>query len=622
MAITFKSIAGSLFNGFKNLFSSGTGYNPLVNTANAFSSSPGIPATGKSGGTTYYNNYTPANTKNYVGVSQGNTQYGPAAPSYTPQYGGGINLSGGAQNTQSMTTPSTRSSSRSDGSVIEQYVPPPTLSGQSAQQYAKSAGLGNLNLEGMTYEEADRAINTMKGTQRGQVNALTSAAFSPDAISNVNKIGERFALSLDKSNNDTWLSAPAKREEMDNLLKSTAKDFADQFDSQEAMINAYDTNPTVQRALDRFAQYGGSDQMLIDAVNAKKAKTPQGNEQTTMEYQANLANQQQQARETDSILNGDKTITDEIARTAKIPEQMKDYYFGDAGIWQQKLNLDLEKVNLLKEKMADEKAEARQQANLLIEKNNAELSVAKNQIELNRVNAKNYLTGMLAKLGALNTTSAAVEGISFLDQKYQQQSTEIEQKTRFANQDIQIKLQKAVSDIDSAGMEKIQAIKEDLSKDKDTMLKDIMKEKMDADKRIYDLTLKASDRLKKNNDTYRNNATKLAEDYTTNFNALVSPDFGGAGKFSPAQVASNLTSKLPAADQRLSVSARIKDPSAISYFKSLPIGFRNEWIQFVASEPANKYFTLADLQMNYEPYKLEQQQIKTTKEEKKTNREI
>ena len=356
--------------------------------------------------------------------------------------------------------------------------------------------------------------------------------------------------------------------------------------------------------------------MLIDAVKAKQPKATDGNVQTTMEYQANLAKQQEQ-KQTEGMMNGDKIITDEIAREAKIPEQLKDTYFGETGIWQQQLNLALEKVSSIKQKMNDERADARAKANLLIEKNNAELSATKNQIELNRTNAKNYLTGMLAKLGALNTTSAAVDGITVLDQKYQQQSMEAEQKVRFANQEIQIKLQDTINDLDNTMNDKIQSIQEDLSKDKDTMLKDIMKEKLSSQKRMYELTLKASDRMKKNNDDYKNSATMLAEDYATKFSDLVNNQ-----GFDPASVARNLTVKLPAEDQRISASARIKDPNAIAYFKSLPIEFRNQWIQFATTQPAGTYFTLDDLKMNYEPYVLEQQQKAVTKETKKTNREI
>lgn len=612
---TVTSSIGSLFSSFKNLFSSGsksvaTAYQPFATpTANAQTnsqygggSSGGYGASGSWGGSSY--------TPQYGGQPSAASKK--AVANSTSPYNTGAFADGTPVRNYAQVGASYGNSYSSGGEVMPERM---VLQGASAKQYAKSAGLDNFNLEGMTYEEADQAINKMKTTQKGQVNALTSAVYSPDSVSNVEKRIKDLSLRVDDTNNNTWMSGMSKKENVDNLLKSTAKDLADQFDSPESMAKAYFENPTVQKSLDTFAQYGGSDQMLIDAVKAKQPKATDGNVQTTMEYQANLAKQQEQ-KQTEGMMNGDKIITDEIAREAKIPEQLKDTYFGETGIWQQQLNLALEKVSSIKQKMNDERADARAKANLLIEKNNAELSATKNQIELNRTNAKNYLTGMLAKLGALNTTSAAVDGITVLDQKYQQQSMEAEQKVRFANQEIQIKLQDTINDLDNTMNDKIQSIQEDLSKDKDTMVKDIMKEKLSSQKRIYELTLKASDRMKKNNDTYKNTATVLAEEYATQFSNLVSQGFD------PAQIAGAITVKLPADDQRISASARIKDPNAIAYFKSLPIEFRNQWIQFATTQPTGTYFTLDDLKMNYEPYVLEQQQKAVTKETKKTNREI
>ena len=92
------------------------------------------------------------------------------------------------------------------------------------------------------------------------------------------------------------------------------------------MANAYHTNQTVQKSLDTFANYGGSDQMLIDAVN-EKIKGTQGNNMSTVDYVA-----QTQQKENTQLMSGDKVITDEIARQAQIPEQIKDRYFGEEGI--------------------------------------------------------------------------------------------------------------------------------------------------------------------------------------------------------------------------------------------------------------------------------------------------
>lgn len=637
----FQSIAntaGSLFNSFKGIFSSGG-----IQTANAASALGPSTYTnpyglGNAGGAYGTAGYYASNPQTVAAGATGVSNTPAGQSSYTPQYGGTINSVNvpsnvGAPNSASYNAfvasnpqgTQISGGSSSGGSVASPYMAPQILTKASGSQYAKSVGLNGLNLEGKTYQEADQAINAMKGNQRGQVNANTSAVFGPEVPGKVSSRVNDLSLSLDNINNNGWMSAPSKADELQTMLKATATDLADQFDSQQAMISAYDSNPKIQQAFDKFAQLGGSDQMLIDAVTAKQSsKIPAGwDAQTYANFKAanpglepdaqdtammqNAGNNQTTADYLAKTINGDKIITDEIARTAQIPTQLKDKYFGDAGIWQQRLNLAQENVNLLRTKITNEENTARQTANYHMEKNNAELAVAKNTIEMNRVNAKNYLTGMLAKLGALNTTSAAADGITVLDQKYQQQSADAESKTRFANQEIQLDLQSKINTIESTGNDKIQSIKEDLSKDRETMVKEITKAQEDADKRVYDLTLKASDRMEKNNKKYTQSATALAEEYTVNFNSLVSQGFD------PASIAGAINVKLPAADQKISSSARIKDPNSIAYFKSLPTEFRNQWIQFASTQPAGTYFTTADLQANYEPYVLDKQQKSTNK---------
>lgn len=489
-----------------------------------------------------------------------------------------------------------------DGSVPERMV----LQGDDAKQYAKGAGMvGGLNLEGMTYEEADQAIDQYRDIQKGQTSsALTSSVFSPDATSNIGSRVKGMALSVDDTNNDTWRSTVSKKEDVDNLLKSTADDIASQFGTLEEANMAYNTNPSIRKSFDTYGQYGGSDELLAEAFSKKQSKVEQPNTQSTMEYKANLE-QQQEAKQTEGIMDGNKLITNEIARTAKIPEQYKDLYFGDAGIWTQKLNLGLQKAEAIKQKLATETQDVNRQAKLLIEKNNADLDVAKNKVEVNRLNAKNYMTGMLAKLGALNTTSAAVDAITLLDQKYHAQATQLEQEVRMKNSEIQSELQTKISKMTSDSFDKIQAIQEDLSKDKDTVIKDIMKEKLDSEKKIYDLSIKLSDRMDKNNKAYSINATGLAEDYVSQFNSALSQGFA------PETIAKTLSAPMSKTDSKLSDEIKIKDPRAITYFRTLPEKYKNEWKQFVFNE--DKYYTLFELQQDYEGWKLQNQELQNDK---------
>ncbi len=598
---TISNTAGSLFSGFKQGLS-----NIGSQVSNAYTGIFGAPS-------------APNNWMTNPSAATGNT-YNPAAPQVTGYGDNGVKYYGGYQ--PQMGSYSPVSTGQVQGPQMYQPVygvggggsysnqgggvsSTPVLSDTSAKSYAKGANVGNLDLNGMTYEQADKAIQAKKGEQMGQNTALTSAVFNPDAISKTTKKIQDMGLTLNSINNNSWLSMGSKQDQISNLLKTTAKDLATDYNTPEEMAAAYHNDPNAQKALDAFAQAGGSDQMLIDAVKEKNvSKTP--NNMSTADYIGSIQ-QQTNDQTVNNLVASDPLIKAEIARTANIPNNLKDLYLGDEGLYKKRVDLAQENINLLKEKIADEKVTAREQANYYIEKNNAELSVAKNTIEQNRINAKNYLTGMLAKLGALQTTSAAAEGVSTLDQKYQQQSADAESKVKFANQDIELKLRDTVRKIDSSGEDKIQSIKEDLSKDQETIIKEISKAKLDSDKRIFDLTLKANDRMTKNIKSYTESQQKLAEDWTTQFNNLVS------GGIDVGKAAASVNVKLPVADQKISTAARIKDPNAISYFKSLPKGFQNEWIQFSSTQPQGTFFTLADLQYNYEPYRLQEQQKVTTK---------
>jgi len=549
-----------------------------------------------------------ASVASIYNASQQQQQQKENKPKYVPQVyqgstGSGSNQNYSAANYQTGGSPSStpKGSNASNSSQGSFQQAPFRFDANTGAVYARSAGLGAINLAGKTQQEADETIGLIKESQRGQNTALTSAVFSPDAPSAVENRIKKLSLSIDSKLNDPWANAGTKREDVDNMLKSTAADLAEQFDSSESIKAAYDTNPTVRNSLDIFGQYGGSDQMIEDAISSKtRAKTPVG--MTTDQYLSTIGQPNAEKQKLEATLRGDKIIADEIARESGIQQQYKDAYLGNDGAVQQIINLAKENISLMKEKIADEKASAREKARYYIQKNNEELSLAKNTIEQNRINAKNYMTGMLAKLGALNTTSAAAEGITILEQRYQQQAMDAESRVRLANQDIEIKLSDSINDIENTGNEKIQSIKEDLSKDQATILKEIMKEQNASDKRIYELTLKADERARKNIKEYTDSAKNIADEYTTQFSSLVSSGLD----INKAAEAINV--KLSAADRKVSESARIKDPNAISFFKTLPNEFKNQWIQFALTQPQGTYFTLADLQMNYEPYVLEQNQ--------------
>lgn len=489
--------------------------------------------------------------------------------------------------------------------------------------YMKGANVGNLDITGKTQQEADQIIQEKKAGQMSQTTANSTAQFTPEAISKTDKLFKEFKLSVDNIQNEPWSSTGTKRDKVNNLLQATSTEIVNTYDTPKAFGNALQSNPELQAGVDTFIKNGGTPNDILTKFNEKNVSTT-GNNMPTPEF---LNKVKDDTAVVNNMVPSDVLTQNRIAQVSKIPDDAKKAYFGDAntgGLIEQRINVAKENVTLLERKIANEEKNLRNRANLEIQKNNEELAIAKDTVEKNRLNAKNYMTAQLAKLGALNTTSAAVEAVTILDQKYQQQSSTLERKVNLANREIEIRLQDSINQIESRGQEAIQSVKEDLSKDMKDMQKEIAKLQHDSDKEVYNLSMKLNSQMKKNNLNYSTTAEANASQYTKDFLALVSPDFGGTGQYSPISIAANLKSNIPKADQQISVSARIKDPTAINYFKSLPKGFKDEWIQFASTSGDGRYFTLADLKQNFEAYQVDKNvpSVSTKKVTTSTGRSI
>lgn len=615
------SIFTTIGNFIGGLFSGTNAANWVNNIGNALTgaqNAAGYPhSTGQaaSGGLDYSQS-----GRNFPGSNSGQGDSGnnySANQSYTPRYtptpqGGGYTNQPGMTRDPNYTP---RSSDSGGGNIKNTYVnsQPYVFDKNAGSSYLKSAGLNgaSIDLTGKTEAEARSIVDAQKEAQRGQVTANTSAVFAdPNSILNTSKKVESLMLGIDNIKNDPWTSTSTKSEMTKNLLQSTAKDIAVDYKTPQELAAAYHNDPVAKANLDKFIQAGGTDQMIGEAINTKTNTSAATNNMSVADYLASGA-QDTNAQNMANLVPESKLIQDRIAQEAKIPENLKTLYFGDGkttGLLQERINLAKQNIELLNTKMANEESNLRSQANYQIQKNNEELNVAKSTIEQNRLNAKNYLTGQLAKLGALQTTSAAAEGITILDQKYQQQTAEAESKVRFANQEIEIKLRDAINKVETSVSEKIQSVKEDLSKDQKDVLKEINTAQKASDKEIFNLTMKWTTLMKKNVEKYTNDATTMAENYTKAFQELVS------GGFNPQDIATNLPVNIPKGDQQISTSARIKDPGAISLFKSLPAEFKYQWIDYANQQAPNRYFTREDIRQAYEAYQVDKNVPNATKE--------
>jgi hypothetical protein len=154
--------------------------------------------------------------------------------------------------------------------------------------------------------------------------------------------------------------------------------------------------------------------------------------------------------------------------------------------------------------------------------NSQELARTNAETEKNRLNSRNYMTGMLAKLGALNTSSAAPIAIANLDQKYQQQMQEATTKVQNANREIEMKLKESVDNIEIETANDILKIKQDLTKSDADVMKDIMKMKQDAQRATFKIIGGFQNDFRSQTEKYRAEAKALAKKNAADYMKIVS----------------------------------------------------------------------------------------------------
>jgi hypothetical protein len=387
--------------------------------------------------------------------------------------------------------------------------------------------------------------DAMSRAQSGQVSSLNSFAFNPETTSGVKKASENFQLALNEiTGGMPFSSSGSKNVALKSTLAGAADAFAKNFKSADEFVAAYQGNQDIQKGLESFLKAGGS---LSDITSKIKAPAPmpvqdgQTGQMNTAEYLSSLtgSNQNDPATQAAEKALFPETLLaqDEIARQYNIPNEIKRLYFGDErtiGVLQQRKSIAEEKVRIIKTKVEDSETTAREMADYEVQKNDAEVEIAANTIEENRLNAKNYMTASLARLGALKTTGAAPLAIATLDQKYQNKKSELYTKLRFANDKIRIDMRSKINDVETKADELILSIKEDLSKDEETAMKEIMKAQETAQKEIYNITSKYATKFTDERQKYEKDAKTSSEKYIKDFYTLASKGYN------PSQIASIL----------------------------------------------------------------------------------
>lgn len=438
------------------------------------------------------------------------------------------------------------------------------FSSSDARDFARSQGLGSSaasQFSGLTKSQANAKAAQIKEAAKRQTSSLTSYSFNPDTAKKTKEILEGFNTKMKDAMNNAWNSVGTKQEKSKGILEATANEYARLFTDPAQFDEAYNTNQEFRSNIDAFAKSGGDKNAIKGRIKAPVSvlgyrDNPDGSttnflsdgqrsdvryqenddgtvtavEQSTTDYLSSLGLQAPagatayQSKAYETLLPERELAQKEIMRTAGIPEKYKDLYFGtpeQVGILQQKRIQAEESKKILERKAKQDAADLKAQARFAIDRNNADLEIAEAEIEENRLAAKNYMTGMLAKLGALNTTGEAPVAIAKLEQKYQQQSLKIRNDVKFKNREIGVKLTDAVNDIEIKRDEDILAVRADLTKDEETAMKEIFNLEKAADERIYSITDKASSEMRAQVEKYRLKAEQDSKEYITKQESLM-----------------------------------------------------------------------------------------------------
>jgi hypothetical protein len=436
------------------------------------------------------------------------------------------------------------------------YTPPPLSKEQSAET-AKSFGLQGIadnKFTGMTQSQANAAASELQNNLKTQISAGTSYSFNPETISGFNSKVNNLRTKVDTINNSTWESAGSKKTNVDSTIKSFTDQLAGGFNTTDEFQKALSSNPEFDKSVSEYQRMGGDVNNIMGAIQQKQ----QGKTATVVSYKDNpdgtttnflsdgtqsTGKLSQNADGTYSFNesnNGVQSLTDYLGNTTSkldqktmqslIPEQkslqaqiafengivdkMKDYYFGSEekiGLLQQQRQQAKERASLLETQAQLAKDNAKAQSDLLTQQQDAQVAEQEAEIEENSMVAKNYMTGMLAKLGALNTTGAAGEALVNLDIKYQKQKNSV--RTNYNNNKlaIKVKMNETLNDLEIKKQDAILTLKENLSKSETDIVKEVFKLETDATRKSFDAVDKYLGMYRTQKDKYIKEAKDLAE---------------------------------------------------------------------------------------------------------------
>jgi len=425
----------------------------------------------------------------------------------------------------------------------------PKLSRQEAVGVAKDYGLQGLvkssEFEGLTRAEAfDKALQ-IRNDKKAQTSALTSYSYNPQSINNFRSKFKEMQLQVEGMSKDSWTTPGAKKNNKESVLNSFTDQLAGSFTSLKDFQDAQQ-DPEMQSILKEYEKMGGSRNNIACSVggvqvvsetenrdgsfnvkysdgisdNRRYVNNADGTQtsvpaQTIEDYLGKITTPGQK-KAMDSLIPENQIAQDQIANEMQIPQQYRDAYFGtpeQIGFLEREAIQKREGIKLLERKAKIDETSARGKAGYLSQKADLEMQESQATVEKNRLAAKNYMTGQLAKLGALNTTGAAPLAIATLEQKYQEQSQRLTSTYQLEKRNIDINMKDKIANIDLDRDTDILKVKEDLNNSEEDVWKKIFELEISAKRKSLATVNTFAGKYRTQTDKYTNELKREAEKY-------------------------------------------------------------------------------------------------------------
>lgn len=203
-----------------------------------------------------------------------------------------------------------------------------------------------------------------------------------------------------------------------------------------------------------------------------------------------------------------------IQQEAGVPDEMRKFYYGDGettGQIQLMRDAVQKQIDSTLTEMTNTTGNLKKMYDLTIEATKYDLASQLMDVEEKRQQTKTYLTGYLAKLGALNTTGAAGTAVANIEAKYDRIKADTQFKYANLLAQKEVDFTGKIQDITDKTNDAIVKVLSNQQKTEGDIAQEIMKIQRDTDKRITDLGVnfykEASD-IKGKAITYATNQTK------------------------------------------------------------------------------------------------------------------